>query len=118
MDNRDETNRGVLFRNTDKDNYDGAQHWPDYKGTFTDSQGVEFYLSAWIKKSSKGLKYMQLTAKEKEQRGARNEPNGRHAPRQNRPQERREEQRYSEPQPPRRSNTPRIEPHHGEDLPF
>lgn len=62
----DNTNRGALFRNEDKR---GDSH-PDYKGSIN-VNGVEFWLSAWLKESKKGTKYMSLSVQPKEQRQPR-----------------------------------------------
>lgn len=56
-------NSGVLFRNEKKD----AEHpkWADYQGNIT-VNGVPFWLSAWIKESKGGKKYMSLNVKAKD----------------------------------------------------
>jgi len=46
----DNTNRGVLFVN-DKE---GNEKRPDYTGTYTDGDGNEFKVSAWIKTPKNG----------------------------------------------------------------
>ncbi len=58
----DNTNSGVLFKN---DRKESAKH-PDYQGNIN-VDGVEFWLSAWIKEGQKG-KFMSLSVKKKEQR--------------------------------------------------
>lgn len=58
----DNTNRGVLFKNDRKED----EKQPDYQGRI-DVNGVEFWLSAWIKEGVKG-KFMSLSVKPKEQR--------------------------------------------------
>lgn len=57
----DNTDRGVLFKNADKkqDNH------PDYTGSLNVG-GREFWLSAWIKTSAKGSKFMSLSVKAKD----------------------------------------------------
>ena len=55
-------NSGALFKNDKGDN----PNRPDYKGTFTDSNGCEFWLSAWVKKDKNGNSYMSLSAQPKE----------------------------------------------------
>jgi uncharacterized protein (DUF736 family) len=63
MSQYDNTDRGVLFKNDDKQ---GDSH-PDYKGNIN-VNGTEFWLSAWIKTSDKtGKKFMSLSVKAKEQ---------------------------------------------------
>ena len=68
MTEYDNTNSGALFKNEDKD----EQHpnWADYQGTI-DVEGNEYWISAWLKKSKKGQKYMSLAVKAK---GAQKEP--------------------------------------------
>ena len=56
----DNTNRGALFRAEKK-----TDAHPDYTGSLN-VKGTEFYLSAWIKESKAGAKYMSLSCKEKE----------------------------------------------------
>ena len=63
MSQYDNTDRGVLFKNDDKQ---GDSH-PDYTGNIN-VNGTEFWLSAWIKTSDKtGKKFMSLSVKAKEQ---------------------------------------------------
>lgn len=56
----DNTNRGVLFKNREKkqDNH------PDYKGSIN-VDGQDFWISAWLKESKKGEKFMSLSVSEK-----------------------------------------------------
>ena len=64
MTDFDNTNRGALFKNKDKD----AAHpnWADYQGSIN-VDGVEFWLSAWLKKGKKsGVNYMSLSVTKKE----------------------------------------------------
>lgn len=56
MNNYDNTNRGALFKNDDKK----ADSHPDYKGKIN-TNGQDFWLSAWIKQSKDGKKYMSLS---------------------------------------------------------
>jgi uncharacterized protein (DUF736 family) len=62
MSDYDNKNSGVLFKNDRKE----TERHPDYRGTFTDSNGVEHWLSAWIKTSAKGDKFMSLSASPKD----------------------------------------------------
>ncbi len=58
----DNTSRGVLFKNdrTEKENH------PDYKGNYTDANGAEFWLSAWLKKDKNGNTFMSLSTTAKD----------------------------------------------------
>lgn len=62
MTQYDNTNRGVLFKNDRKD----QDKHPDYTGTLN-VDGVEYWLSAWIKSGQKG-KFMSLSVKPKEEK--------------------------------------------------
>ena len=57
----DDTNRGALFKNTRKE----TDSHPDYKGT-ANINGVEYWVSSWLKVSKSGEKYLSTayTAKE------------------------------------------------------
>jgi hypothetical protein len=57
---RDNTNRGVLFRN---DNKTDDKH-ADYNGHMN-VDGIEYWLNAWINESKNGNKYMSLSIKPK-----------------------------------------------------
>jgi hypothetical protein len=65
---RDNTNRGVLFKNTEKEDPKHA----DYNGHIN-VNGEEFWLNAWINESKNGGKYMSLSIKPK-QAAANNKP--------------------------------------------
>lgn len=56
----DNTNRGSLFKNDRKDD----AKFPDYKGSLN-VDGVEYWLSAWLKLSKDGQKFMSLSIKNK-----------------------------------------------------
>jgi uncharacterized protein (DUF736 family) len=53
---------GALFKNDKGDN----PKRPDYKGSYTDGEGHEFWVSAWVKDSQKGEKFMSLSMQPKE----------------------------------------------------
>lgn len=61
MSEYDNTDRGALFKNDDKE----SDSHPDYKGSINVG-GTDFWLSAWIKTSKAGAKYMSLSVKSKE----------------------------------------------------
>lgn len=64
----DNSNRGVLFKNDKK----GHESRPDYRGEINISKGMfdacsrdgKLELSAWLKESKSGEKFMSLTVKE------------------------------------------------------
>jgi hypothetical protein len=62
----DDTNRGVLFNEIDKKTGDNDR---DYGGSIN-INGEEFWLSAWIKTSKKGMKFMSLSVKPKAEKPA------------------------------------------------
>jgi len=59
----DNTNRGVLFKNDRKE----KESQPDYKGSYTDGNGSEFWLSAWLKKDKNGNTFMSLSTTAKDE---------------------------------------------------
>lgn len=63
--NFDNTNSGALFK-ADKQ---GNDKRPDYSGTLN-VDGREYFLSAWLKSSKAGQKYMSLAVKPKGERKA------------------------------------------------
>jgi len=65
----DRENSGVLFKNDKGDN----PSRPDYTGFWTDANGTEWRLAAWIKEGKKG-KFMSLKASEKRDGGQRTTP--------------------------------------------
>lgn len=56
----DNSNRGSLFKNDRKDD----AKFPDYKGSIN-VDGQDYWLSAWIKVSKDGNKFMSLSVKNK-----------------------------------------------------
>lgn len=58
---KQDDNSGALFKN---DRKESEQH-PDYTGTAT-VKGEEFWLSAWVKESKDGKKYMSIALKKKD----------------------------------------------------
>jgi hypothetical protein len=55
----DNTNRGVLFNERDKKTKDGDR---DYSGRIN-IEGRDYWLSAWLKTSKKGTKFLSLSVK-------------------------------------------------------
>ena len=60
MADYDDTNRGVLFKNENKEQDSHA----DYNGTINVG-GTEYWLNAWLKTGKSGKKFMSLSVKEK-----------------------------------------------------
>jgi len=73
MTQYDNTNRGVLFRNEEKENEKHA----DYRGNIN-IEGKEYWLDSWLRKSKAGKTFMSLSVKPKLARdhegGAKNPP--------------------------------------------
>jgi uncharacterized protein (DUF736 family) len=61
MTDFDNTNTGALFKNDKKT----SEKAPDYKGTIN-VDGVDYWLSSWLKTSKQGDKYMSLSVQPKE----------------------------------------------------
>ena len=61
------TNRGVLFNNRERKAENPKA--PDYSGSIN-VEGKEFFLSAWLRESKKGNKFMSLSVKAKEAHAA------------------------------------------------
>lgn len=77
MSDYDNTNKGVLFRNEDKQ----EDRHADYRGSIN-VDGKEFWLDAWLRKSKQGKTFMSLRVKPKmarEHRGAPANPPARQA---------------------------------------
>src|SRR5215510_15560144 len=71
MTEYDNTNRGMLFRNDDKDPNDDKGR--DYSGTL-DVEGTEYWISGWVRTSRKtGKKYLSLSVKPKVEKPAESE---------------------------------------------
>lgn len=70
----DNTNRGVLFRNRKKQAGDNR---PDYTGRIN-VDGVDAFISGWIKESRAGDKFLSIAAQTEDQRkgGAGRRGNG------------------------------------------
>jgi hypothetical protein len=66
----DNRNRGALFSERDKKTKDDDR---DYSGSIN-VEGTEFWLSAWIKTSKKGTKFLSLSVKPKEERSGGGSP--------------------------------------------
>ena len=58
----DNTNRGMLMKNLNKT----ADNHPDYSGS-SNVNGVDHWLSGWIKESKKGTKFFSLSIKPKDE---------------------------------------------------
>jgi hypothetical protein len=67
----DNSNTGALFKN-DKQ---GNAKRPDYKGSLN-VDGTEYRISAWLRTSKKGDKYMGLAIQPKEEAEMAARPNG------------------------------------------
>lgn len=68
MSNYDNNNTGALFKNDRKEH----DKQPDYTGS-CEVDGVEYYMSAWIRESKNGKKFFSLayTAKDNQARPAK-----------------------------------------------
>jgi len=70
MTDFDNTNTGALFKNDKGDN----PNRPDYRGNL-DVGGTEYWISAWLKTSKKGQKFMSLSVSAKDENKAPNPAN-------------------------------------------
>ena len=59
----DNTNSGVLFRNEKKQ----TEKHPDFTGSIN-SDGREFFLSAWVNETKDGRKYFKLSLSPKDEK--------------------------------------------------
>jgi hypothetical protein len=59
----DNTNKGALFRNDDKNPNDDRDR--DYNGTL-DVEGTDYWISGWVRTSKNGKKYLSLSVKPKQ----------------------------------------------------
>jgi len=57
----DNKNSGVLFKN----DYKKADNHPDYKGSFTDADGQEKDLAAWVRKTNAGKMMLSVKVSDK-----------------------------------------------------
>jgi len=62
--------RGALFKNDKGDN----PKRPDYKGSFTDALGNEFWVSSWLKQTKDGKKFLSLSMQPKEAKAPHSAP--------------------------------------------
>lgn len=56
-------NSGSLFKNDEKE----SKKHPDYKGQ-AKIEGIEYWLSAWVKESKSGKKFLSLSIQPKDER--------------------------------------------------
>lgn len=63
----DNTNSGMLRRN-DKSGPDANPKWPDYKGVIN-IDGVDFWLSGWLRRDKSDRPYMSLAVQPKDAGG-------------------------------------------------
>ena len=69
MSDYDNTNTGALFKNDKRE----SEKQPLYKGQLN-VEGAEFWISAWLKESKNGDKYMSLSVQPKEQKASKPAP--------------------------------------------
>ena len=63
----DNTNRGVLFKNSNKEPGDKR---PDYNGSLN-VEGVECFLDGWIRKSQAGDTFLSVSVKRKDKQASK-----------------------------------------------
>ena len=69
MSEYDNNNTGALFKNDKKQ----SDRHPDYNGS-CEVNGVEMWMSAWLKTSNGGKKYMSLSFNPKEVQANKSQP--------------------------------------------
>ena len=70
MENYDKKLSGALFKNDKGDN----PKRPDYKGSYTDGENKEFWVSSWVKQDKKGNVYLSLKMEPKESKPVNQAP--------------------------------------------
>lgn len=68
MSNYDNNNTGALFKADKK-----SERHPDYTGS-AEINGVEYYVSSWIKQSKAGKNFMSMSFTPKEQQQRQSQP--------------------------------------------
>lgn len=66
MSEYDNTNSGALFKNDDK----ATDKHPDYRGNIN-VDGTDYWLSAWLKTSKSGSKFMSLSVQPKDKKSSK-----------------------------------------------
>jgi len=69
MQEYDNTNSGVLFREQEKK----SEKHPDFKGSIN-VEGNDYWLSGWVNEAKDGRKYFKLSVQPKESQGAKPAP--------------------------------------------
>src|SRR5262249_36016922 len=78
MADYDNTNRGALFRNDDKDPNNDKER--DYSGSL-DVEGAGYWISGWGRTSKAGKKYLSLSVKPKQAKPTASDPTASNKPR-------------------------------------
>jgi hypothetical protein len=68
----DDTNRGVLFRETDKQSDKHPDKHPDYTGNINVGS-IEYWLNGWLNTSKKGTKFLSLSIRPRDERKGKHE---------------------------------------------